>query len=403
MLPPQPYPLQTPPSGGGVKRSAVESGETPPPKKLRSMRKHTERPVWARLNLKNPRAPAHLTKAHNNHETLSIAAANKANKPSLETLPIDHDMLLMRKLLAGPWERSIKGSPPLASFTKAVADWFAQQLRACEGICQDPAEGQIEIEAKVGRLFDSSTGQRLKLPVANMVVLEEPFATAKCTFQSEMQEHEYMAMRESLRKLFLEKHEEPGHPKLRYEHIQEIDTFQRLSNIGLSAVPEAVAKRQIQRDLKLRTTEENDPMTNRVGQIKARIVKVKLADLHIYNPQSDYDLRITMNVECNLMQPELELDPGALAEEPTPERPNQPARKKDRVSYKHLGIYQIDLTKVQYEKHLGMAPKYELELEVDAGVLREQLGRLLRRGESGFTHIVDGFIDNATWLMTAAL
>ena len=387
MLPPR-----TPTMNGGIKRSASDVGETPAPKRLR-LPSRKQRPVWACLHPENPRARQVHLNTHNNHANVSTPATNN-HATTMGTEPVDHDMLLMRRLLPS-WERSIKGISPLPQLTKAVTDWLVPHLLECKDVAQHPSEGQIEIEAKVGRLFDSSTGQRFALPVENMVVVKPTYAAAHCRFESEMQEHEHKHMNNYLNAIVQETHEPASRrQKLLYSHTLEIDTFERLSKLGLSAIPEAVARRSASRDLKLRTTRENDPRTNRVGQIKARIIKVKVADLHIYNPRSDYDLRITMNVECNLMRPELDTD--ALVEEETPDKPNPPARKKDRLSYKHLGLYQIDLTRVD---QTNMAPKYELELEVDAGALRTQMVPLLNGGESGFNQIVEGFLDNATWLM----
>ncbi|KAM3415764.1 mRNA-capping enzyme subunit beta [Cercospora zeina] len=412
-------------SNRGVKRSAADSESHQPPVKRERRRKYTERPVWARLHPSNPRLrmpgvmpngpePRPQPQQSGNRPSANPPAlAPQANgqkqpppqqvgapgvnlaAPWLENPPMDHDMLRMRNLMGGAWEKTIQWNTPLPSLTKAVTDWLVQQLMACEDVAQDPKEGQIEIEAKVGRLFNKHTNQRFTMPVQNMVVISPPYAEVNCSFESEMQQHEHKAMNDFLNKEVRNTHTHPGRQKLSYEHLEETDTFERLSKIGLGALPEAIHRRQLPRDPKMRTTTESSPKSGRMGQVKARIIKVKVADLHIYNPQADYDLRITMNVECNLMR--ADLDPGALVEPPSTDKPNQPARVKNRLSYKHLnGIYQIDLTKVD---QVGLAPKFELELEVDAAALRKQLTPLLQGGESAFTQIVDGFIDNATLLM----
>ncbi|KAI5370889.1 putative mRNA triphosphatase Cet1, CYTH-like domain superfamily, RNA 5'-triphosphatase Cet1/Ctl1 [Septoria linicola] len=421
-------------SNRGIKRSATESETPQPPVKRERRRKYTERPIWARLHPSNPRLripgvmpngpeprlqpqkqqqqqqppprqmdrssanapvqPPQQTNGQKPQQPSPAAPGVNFAAPWLEDPPVDHDMLRMRRIM-GHWEKTIQWRTPLPSLTKAVTDWLVQQLLNCQDVAQDPAEGQIEIEAKVGRLWNKQTGRRFELPVHNMVVISPPYAEANCTFQSEMQEHEHKAMNDFLNAEVRNTHSQTGRQQLEYIHLQETDNFEKLSKLGLDSLPEAMHRRHLPRDPKLRTTIESNPKTGKVGQVKARIIKVKVADLHIFNPHDDYDLRITMNVECNLMRPNL--DPGALVEGPTPDKPNQPARKKDRLSYKHLnGLYQIDLTRVD---QIGMAPKYELELEVDAGRLRQQLQPLLQGGDSGFVQIVESFIDNATLLM----
>lgn len=180
----------------------------------------------------------------------------------------------------------------------------------------------------------------------------------------------------------------PGRVPMQYNHPRETDTFRTLSAAGIQALPKAFQQRPLGRELKLRTT--TDHKTN---QITARIVKIHIADLHIFNPQGDYDCRITMNLEVNLLRPDLH--PDDLIDPPTGANPAPPDRRKDRLSYKHLA-YSVDLTRVDVN---GLAPKYELELEVDAGLLRAQMD-LMQRGEShAFGDVVAGFLDNATYLM----
>jgi len=102
-----------------------------------------------------------------------------------------------------------------------------------------------------------------------------------------------------------------------------------------------------------------------------------------------------MNLEVNFPP---DVDISELIEPPSYDRPPPPERRKDRLSYKHLA-YSIDLTKV--ESH-GVPSKYELELEVDANVLRQQIERGKRGLSSAYTDVVSGFFDNATYLMRQA-
>lgn len=181
---------------------------------------------------------------------------------------------------------------------------------------------------------------------------------------------------------------QPGRVPMDYEHRYETDSFAALSPAGYDALPPSISKRHFDHPPKLRTS-RND----KTGQVIARIIKMHLGSLHIFNPQEPYDCRISMNLEVNLDRPDL--DPDELIEQATEAKPAPLSRKKDRLSYKHLA-YSIDLTKVETR---GFAPKYELELEVDSSLLREQMQRMQSGQEHAFTDVVSGFVDDATFLM----
>jgi polynucleotide 5'-triphosphatase len=185
----------------------------------------------------------------------------------------------------------------------------------------------------------------------------------------------------------------PGRVPFVYEHLFQTDTFATLSPAGLASLPPSVQKcRHLSgRELRLRTSRD----TRNPSKVLAHIIKVPLGDLHIQNPGEPYDCRISMNLEVNFP---VDTPIADLIEPATESKPAPPERRKDRLSYKHLA-YSVDLTKVE---SAGVAPKYELELEVDAGVLREQIERGKRGEDSAYTDVVAGFLDNATFLMRQA-
>lgn len=184
----------------------------------------------------------------------------------------------------------------------------------------------------------------------------------------------------------------PGRVHMQYEHLYQTDTFATLSPAGLAALPPIVQRKPLHgRELRLRTTRNT-----KTKQVIAHIIKVPLGDLHIQNPGEPYDCRISMNLEVNLDRPDLRLED--LVEPPAHDKPPAPERRKDRLSYKHLA-YSVDLTKVE---SAGVPPKYELELEVDANVLRAQIARVKKGQESAYGDVVSGFLDNATFLMRQA-
>lgn len=185
-----------------------------------------------------------------------------------------------------------------------------------------------------------------------------------------------------------------GRSSIAYTHLHEIDSFSQLSPLGLKTLPPAFHSRSHQkvRKPRLRTTRTYDAKTKTSGAITARIVKLNLSNLHIFNPLGPFDTRISINLEINLNDPSLDHDALVMADTPA-----EIDRVKDRVSYKHLNCYSIDLTKVSCE---GLTPTYELELEVDAALLREQMRVMGEgKGESCFGEVVAGFLDDASFLM----
>ncbi|KAK4508623.1 hypothetical protein PRZ48_002362 [Zasmidium cellare] len=409
------------PSKTPLKRPAESDALVEPAAKRGRVRKYRERPIWAHLSHQNPKAkepgvvPNDKTTSGLNSQPpprvtqqngVSGSQANGTAKartpqptqppqppngnqakipPWQQHPPLDDDLIHARRVL-GPWEKSMRWNVPNPSFNRAVADWLYAQLKANADIGTDPREGTIEIEAKIGTLIDDN-GRRCELPVMNACVIH-PNAARRFRFESEMNEQEHKFMNMFLNDAIKESGA-PGREKMVYEHLYEVDSFRALSKAGLAALPEAVHRRRPDRDLKLRTTNNQ-----KTGEVKARIIKVKLGeDLHIFGAGDPYDIRISMNLEINMDRPDF--DPGLMTEEPSETKRAPPNRQKNRMSYKHLA-YQVDLTRIDLE---NMPHKYELELEVNANVLRDQIARLEQRQPHAYTDVVDGFVSNMLMLM----
>lgn len=278
------------------------------------------------------------------------------------------------------------GNVPITSLVKQVMDWLYVSLDLNADIGLHPREGAIEIEAKIGTLIDKDTGDRIRLPVTSAAVLDP--RNDKFQFESQMLEAAHRKMNEFLNRITKTAATTPGRKKIDYTHTRETDSFRTLNSAGLNMMPESLMRRGPRRDLKLRTSKRDKD-----GAVTGRIVKLQLSQLQIYSPLDSYDVRISMNLEVNLDQPDL--DTNDITDDPTPEKPAQPERKKDRVSYKHLAC-QTDLTRVDTP---GLGPKYELELELDANLLRHQQQLLKFGQENGFQAVVEGFMDNLTLLM----
>lgn len=190
----------------------------------------------------------------------------------------------------------------------------------------------------------------------------------------------------------IQRSQAPGRIALTYKHHYETDSFHQLTAYGRQFIPPTLQRHiHPKKEPRLRITKDSS-RTASAGDVKARLIKLNIANLHIHNP-AGYDSRISINVELNLHR--TDIDAAALLPPDDAEQKNEPPRKKDRLAYQHLA-FSLDLTKVE---SLGMPPKYEMEQEVDAAVLRLQM-QLAREGKpSAFGDVVSGFLDNLVFLM----
>lgn len=127
------------------------------------------------------------------------------------------------------------------------------------------------------------------------------------------------------------------------------------------------------------------------GEVKAKITKAKVSDLHIYFPQCDLDCRISINIEAEWQGSVDELEQMNPAGD-------KADRHKDRLSYTQ-GNYRVDLTQVTQPEPgpsntMRMSKRHELEIELDADAVIEQ-GRRAMRGEAhNYDFLVEGFVNN---------
>ncbi len=121
-----------------------------------------------------------------------------------------------------------------------------------------------------------------------------------------------------------------------YIHKRECDTFYELSQAGVLNLPSSIRAQMNPRHNKAKVRITTDQKT---GEVKAKIVKVRVADIDVFSPFTAFDWRVSVNLEMNF-----EGDMGDSVEQASMEGKG-PDRNKDRVSYKHL-YYTIDLTQV---------------------------------------------------------
>ncbi|KAK3719463.1 hypothetical protein LTR37_004321 [Vermiconidia calcicola] len=412
-------------NGNNMKRAAEEPPSSQPPAKQRKpLRKYTSQPPWAKLSKHNPRyqqqEQSNGMDTGSNHHAKSGSGLRPDRQPSsngreqadttrhaqpqmpaqshgtqgtgpqpwLQNPPLDHDLIQGRRIL-GNWEKTFRWNTPYPDQLRVVQDWLFGELSRLGDVGSDPQTGTVEVEAKIGTLLKHDPTERCQLPVMNMSIID-PRANNRYSFESQMTEAEHQAMNNFLNDT-IQKTQQPGRSVMRYKHIFEQDSFHALSPYGLSMLPESLKRRRNNREPRLRITTDT-----KTGKIVARIVKINVSQLHIFNPLYNYDCRISINIEVNLDRPDI--DPASLVAEQAV-AVKELDRKKDRLSYKHLA-YSIDLTRVDREGH---KPSYELEVEVDSNLLRQQMQLLQGGQESAFGDVVSGFLDNTTFLMRQGL
>lgn len=163
-----------------------------------------------------------------------------------------------------------------------------------------------------------------------------------------------------------------------YSHPHEYDEFYELNEEGKRNLPPSILHWMNPRHKpRVRRTIDEDSR-----QVKAQIIKSRIADLEVYNPQSDFDYRISISIESPW-----EGDPGWLLEMTEEGRD----RQKDRMSYRHMA-YQIDLTQVSYQH--TTEKEHELEVEISTEMVRRELDNLKLQRPNRYEPLIRGLIDN---------
>lgn len=225
--------------------------------------------------------------------------------------------------------------------TKLVCDFLFQHVVLRNDVGAGPAgssaAGQgaiIEVEAKLGRHIDMDRGDRLLLPIMTESILNKEHSRIRTSFESSMSSAQHRAMNNFLNEAVKASlpQTNPGRIPLSYAHKKERDTFYEISPSELPPV----IRQNLNPRHKPRVRVTTDQST---GEVLAKIVKCRVADLDIVSPRTWVDFRISVNLEISY--------DGEVGHLPIIEMGGGKARdrNKDRMSYRHLA-YQVDLTQV---------------------------------------------------------
>ncbi|PKY02051.1 mRNA triphosphatase CET1 [Aspergillus campestris IBT 28561] len=298
----------------------------------------------------------------------------------------------------GPWEPSITGYIPYEEVTKTVCDFLFRHVVLRNDAVAAPAGSAavaqgaiIEVEAKLGQLIDMDRRDRLQLPLLSESVLHKEGSRFRTSFESTMTVAQHRAMNNFLNEAVKASmpHVNPGRIPLSYAHKKERDIFYEVSP---SELPPIIRQNLNPRHKpKVRVT-----VDQRTGEILAKIVKCRVADLDVYSPSTCVDWRLSVNLEINYE--------GDVSHLPVVETTHGRGgeRNKDRMSYRHLA-YQVDLTQVAKSEPSAKGEfEHELEVEISAAEIRRQ-GQLAMAGDpkNQYEDLVKGFVDNIRVLARA--
>lgn len=293
------------------------------------------------------------------------------------------------------WEPSFTNIVPFEDLTRQVGHFLFSTV-----ISQDPT-APYEIEAKIGKICEGGTRDRMTgIPVRTETILSD---STDISFVSQLEIDQHKAINDKLNECVLDSKRPSsatGKPRvpMEYKHTKEVDCFYELPVNEMNALPPTVRqwvrKNSARYRPKVRVTRNG-----KTGDLLAAIVKTRIADLNVLCPQSEFDYRISVNIEqkydgdVNALTRCIEMN--HLTQEQTP----SPDRRKDRLSYRHQ-FCQIDLTQVKSDAKESR-PSHELEVEIDTAALREQ-GQLTAEGKpSRYEDYIKVFLDNVRTLARA--
>ncbi|KAL2756049.1 hypothetical protein ACRALDRAFT_1070802 [Sodiomyces alcalophilus JCM 7366] len=302
--------------------------------------------------------------------------------------------------LLGPWEPSITGLKPMEEISKTIADFLFVNVIGSPDAGEIMSRGiQFEIEAKLGTLIDKDTNDRVMKFVATECILHD---TGRLAFRSSMTEAQHKVMNSWLNDKVVSTNPQNPDPRARgrvqvhYKHRREVDKFFEIPNNLQGRLPGCVRSHlNPKHSVKVRVTYDQ-----KTGQPLQKIVKARVADLHLHMPNAPLDCRISVNLEAAWDGPIEELEQMAVGHSI-----KFPDRSKDRLSYTQ-SHYQIDLTQVTQAvpgpgNTQRVDKEHELEIELAPAITIDQG----RRAQSGQPHryqeLVEGFLDNIRVLARA--
>ncbi|KAF2814652.1 mRNA triphosphatase CET1 [Mytilinidion resinicola] len=289
-------------------------------------------------------------------------------------------------------EPSITNITPYDEITRSVCDFIWQNVVMNSAVRRALAESpdtQVEIEAKWGQMQDKRTGERFTGVHQTECVVDEMDLGDSIKFVSTMSEAQHQKMNKFLNGCVTDAKGDRirARAPLDYKHVKEIDKFFELNHAGFEILSPAT-KALLQTFLRKRVRLSRDMKT---GRELGKIIKHRIANLHISSPKTEWDYRVSINLEINYPRAVNDLEPAAESGLPQ-------ERKKDRMSYTHQNTYQIDLTQVVNESGVK---NHELELELYGDMLVREADKINQKLPSTYEGVVGMLVNNLRVLSRA--
>ena len=387
------------PPAYGIKREADSAASAPEPLAKKPRMSH-EIPIWAKpkRGLRPVNRGARLQPGDGNN---LLNRNNRSRKPSPNPAMLQHNAA-QPKASGGPtvgnaledcdYDRSFRDIVPLEDLTQRVSDFIHGT------VVQGDPDGIIpfEIEAKVGRLVYPGSDDRIVIPTLTECVID---SRQDMSFKSNMSQEYHKFMNDQLNEAVRQSIQPPEAGKrarhqIVYQHRREVDTFYDLPPTELSKIqPEVLRYLQTNGTRfkpKVRIT--RDAQT---GETLAKVIKSRVKDLNVFCPASDFDWRVSINVELTWDGP---ID---VLEEHSSHDLNarrSPDRNKDRLSYTHQ-FCQIDLTQVKVMQGPDIKEmSHELEVEFNVDTARSEGIAAFQGRKNRYVDYVKVFLDNVRLL-----
>ncbi|KAI5305518.1 stearoyl-CoA 9-desaturase [Ascosphaera pollenicola] len=381
---------------------------------LKKRRRYSEIPLWAR---KAPRKyglppaippPEHRTpyvpvssaaRRHPGYDKAAdlpptsrhTASAERPKEPSSRVPPQEYpnDEIPFRD------EPSFTGEIPHEDLSKQVADFLFEQVVKRTDIGVSHLGGSsnghgavLEVEAKLGRFIDKDSQQHFQLPIKTETILLKDRTGPHLYFESYMTLNQHRCLNEFLNRA-AEQSKLPNPTRKRipmeYVHNRQIDAFYEIPPESLPPMIRPYFNRR--HNPRVRVTRDQ-----KTGNVIAKIVKCRVADLDVYSPGTALDWRLSVNIEMDYEGDIQGLVPLGEGGDPN----SRVERIKDRVSYMHM-FSRIDLTQVEDPKtQPGLPPRliHEVEVEISTAEVRRQGQKVIAHTGNQYGELIKAYVDN---------
>lgn len=254
---------------------------------------------------------------------------------------------------------SLSGILPFNDLTRKITTWLYVTL-----VNLEEDKKHVEVEIKLGKIYDKSTRQRVKLPIVTDTIIDFEYAKTSTFFEPGLTEPEFVKAKSLFDNLAKEGKRNPSSPT-------SITSFPERETTDI-----IMAERGSSNNLRITYNEE--------FKQTERITKQKIDQLLIHSPRSDHDFRITVSIEIPDKESVINKDKFISSTK----------RAKRRSSYIHKAL-QVDLTRVKTD---DTVVTQELELEINQSLLLQYFNGTKNQvaGESlNFEGLIQFTVDNA--------